>query len=334
MSDEAGNVYDKIFKENAERIFLPLVERHLGARIVAFSPWKEKLQTTLEREMDFFYRVRTDREEEFLLHLEFQLGEEAGMIYRKSEYHGIALRRMRMAIRHIVIYLGRARPRMPTRLPEEQVFRGFELVSLHHDFQAEDLLAEQAPEAILLAILAYYEEDRGEVILRVLLRRLRELSRDKSELSKYLSQLTMLSRLRNLQELTEKVIRDMPIEYDISTDYFYLKGVKQGIEQGIEQERRRREEIERMLEELRREVEEERRLMEAIEHQAEEERQRAEEERRQAEAIKRRLEEERRRMEAEKRLTALKMLRAGIHIDLIADFLNLPIEEIEMLGNE
>jgi regulator of replication initiation timing len=69
----------------------------------------------------------------------------------------------------------------------------------------------------------------------------------------------------------------MPIEYDITTDYFYLKGVKQGIEWSIERERRRREEIEQMLEELRRQVEEERWLMEAIEHRAEEERQRAEE---------------------------------------------------------
>ncbi len=53
-----GNLYDKIFKENAEAIFLPLVESRLGIKIKSFKPYKAKLQTTLEREMDFFYETK------------------------------------------------------------------------------------------------------------------------------------------------------------------------------------------------------------------------------------------------------------------------------------
>ena len=55
-----GNLYDKIFKEDAEAIFLPLIERRLGIKIKSFKPYTAKLQTTLEREMDFFYEVTTD----------------------------------------------------------------------------------------------------------------------------------------------------------------------------------------------------------------------------------------------------------------------------------
>jgi len=36
-----GNLYDKIFKENAERIFLPLIEATLDLRIIEFHPLKD-----------------------------------------------------------------------------------------------------------------------------------------------------------------------------------------------------------------------------------------------------------------------------------------------------
>ena len=42
-----GNVFDKIFRENAESIFLPLVEERLGIKIKTFVQMKEKRQTTL-----------------------------------------------------------------------------------------------------------------------------------------------------------------------------------------------------------------------------------------------------------------------------------------------
>lgn len=98
-----GNLYDKIFKEDAEAIFLPLDEQRLGIKIKSFKPFKAKLQTTLEREMDFFYDVEPEVGDPFLLHLEFQTEDEHDMLYRKAEYHGIALNLRKIEIRHIVI---------------------------------------------------------------------------------------------------------------------------------------------------------------------------------------------------------------------------------------
>ena len=51
-----GNAFDKIFKEIIEKIFRPLVEKKLGIKIVKATPLKEKMQTTIELEMDFFLR--------------------------------------------------------------------------------------------------------------------------------------------------------------------------------------------------------------------------------------------------------------------------------------
>ena len=52
-----GNIFDKILKENIEKIFRPLVEKRLGVKIVKATPLKEKMQTTVELEMDFFYKI-------------------------------------------------------------------------------------------------------------------------------------------------------------------------------------------------------------------------------------------------------------------------------------
>lgn len=38
-----GNLYDKIFKEDAEEIFLPLVEKTLGIKIKTFTPFKAEV---------------------------------------------------------------------------------------------------------------------------------------------------------------------------------------------------------------------------------------------------------------------------------------------------
>jgi hypothetical protein len=54
-------------------------------------------------------------------------------------------------------------------------------------------------------------------------------------MSKYISQLIVLSRLRKFESETIKIINEMPITYDIKTDYLFKQGIEQGIEQGSEQ---------------------------------------------------------------------------------------------------
>lgn len=236
ISVKEGNQYDKIFKENAESIFLPLIERTLNIRIKSFKPLTAKLQTTLEREMDFFYEIETDTDYQFLLHIEFQTESEPNMVYRNAEYHGIALNLKKMDIRHVVIYLGTSEPNMLTELPEEQVYRGFDLVNVHALDHAV-LLQSQIPDVVILAILANYPMDKAESVLRLILRQLKAVCQNPNELSKYINQLVVLSRLRKIEGLTIKITQDMPITYDIESDYLYKVGTEKGIERGIEKEK-------------------------------------------------------------------------------------------------
>ena len=228
-----GNAFDKIFKENAESIFIPIVEEYLGIKIKSFKHLKEKMQVTLEREMDFFYEVETEQGERLILHIEFQTEDDPEILYRKGEYHGIQLRRKKMTIRHLVIYLGKNKPTMPTKLPENEIYRGFDLINIH-EFNREKLLSSQIPGVIITAILTQYPEEQVESILRFIVMRLKIVCQNASELSKYLNQLVMLSRLRKIEELTIKITQEMPITYNIETDYLYQQGIEKGVKQGVE----------------------------------------------------------------------------------------------------
>ncbi len=90
--------YDKILKENITSLLLPLTEKYLNIKIIDSRELKDKLQTTIEKEPDFIRIVRTDTDEEFILHLEFQTQDEEGMIYRMQEYYGL-LRRKHQLVR-------------------------------------------------------------------------------------------------------------------------------------------------------------------------------------------------------------------------------------------
>lgn len=218
-----GNAFDKILRENIETIFRPLVEKRLGVKIVKAIPLKEKMQTTVELEMDFFYKIETDTAEIFILHLEFESGDNPIMIYRVGEYHGMSLKRYQLPIRHIVVYLGSKKPTMRTELNPEEIYSGFDLIDVQ-GLNTDELLSSQIPEVILTAVLTDYQPHETETILRKILENLKKVVKNKRVLKVYINQLVMLSRLRKIESLTIKITEDMPIHYDIETDSLYLKG--------------------------------------------------------------------------------------------------------------
>jgi hypothetical protein len=229
-----GNIYDKIFKEVVEKIFRPLIEERLGVKIAKSTPLKDKMQTTIEVEMDFFYLIETDTGERFILHLEFESGVNPDMVYRVGEYHGMALRREKLQIRHLVVYLGEAPPTMRTQLKPEEVYTGFDLLNVQ-GLDTNKLLSSQMPEVVIIAILSNYPKEEAETILRKIVINLKNLVKHKRTLKKYINQLMMLARLRKIEALAIKITEEMPVHYDIETDALYLKGTEKGTERGIEQ---------------------------------------------------------------------------------------------------
>ncbi len=231
-----GNVYDRIFKENAETIFIPLIERELKVQIKSFKPLPQKIAKTMEREMDFFYQILTQEEQTFLLHIEFQTRDDKTMLYRMAEYHGLAYRKYKLPIQHVVIYLGTGIPKMKTHVPPEETYTGFTLINLHA-LDTTALLSSQVPEVIVLALLSQYERERTESVLRLLITQLKTVCNSEEELTKYLTQLIILSRLRNLQDITTKIIETMPVSFDIRKDGLYKRGHQEGQNEGRNEEK-------------------------------------------------------------------------------------------------
>jgi predicted transposase YdaD len=252
--------YDKILRENIATVFLPLAEKYLGIRIVRSEELKDKLQTTIEKETDFIRIVETETGDKFILHLEFQSVDEEGMIYRMQEYYGLLRRKYQLPVKQFVIYLGQKASKMQSRLAPEEVFTGFTLQSLR-DYDYQSLLASDVPEEIILTILSDFGEKRPDEVLKDILGKLKSISREEITLRKYIRQLSVLARLRNLTKETQKQVTDMGLLYDITKDYLYQegltkgreegieRGIEKGIEKGIEQgsERARREMIIEML---------------------------------------------------------------------------------------
>jgi hypothetical protein len=232
--EKEGNLYDKIFKENAESIFLPLIEQSMGIKISSYKILKDKLQTTIEREMDFFYEIHSDKNDRFLLHLEFQTKNDKDMIYRMAEYHGIAFRKRKLPIKHFVINLGTEYFNQKNYLDKNELFEGFVIINIF-SLNTEQLLKSQIPEVVLLAVLSNYPKEQSERILRLLIERLKQIAKSEHDFSKYLNQLLILSRLRKVEDLTIKINNDMPITIEVEKDFLYKQGIEKGIEKGIEQ---------------------------------------------------------------------------------------------------
>ncbi len=231
VDNKKGNIYDRIFKENAHELFLPLVEKKLEITIISYEAIPEKIQKTTEREADFLYKVKTKKDKIFLLHVEFQNKNDPKMLRRMSEYHGLFHRKYDLPIHHVVIYLGKRKPTMRNRMKEEELFRGFDLISVY-DMDPKEFLSSQVPSVIMLALLTKFEVEKTETILRFLLSNIKKHAKQEKDLKKYLEQLLILSRIRNLEKITEKIIDDMPITYDVEKDGLYKKGLLKGIERG------------------------------------------------------------------------------------------------------
>ncbi len=222
----------KILKENIETIFLPFVQKFLNVKIKQVDVLDAKIQSTIERENDFIRLIHTESDERFILHLEFQTSNEKDMIFRMKEYDAVIQRKHKLEIRHFLIFLSDKPMTMRTELDEKEVFRKFDVINFFAvDFN--EMLSSQIPEEIMLAILCDYKGEQPEKIIRLIVQKLIATSRNKTDLQKFIKQLSILSRLRKLEEQTDKTFKDMPINYNIATDYLYNKGKTEGKVEGM-----------------------------------------------------------------------------------------------------
>jgi len=193
MKSEA-NRYDKIFKENLESVTLALVEKVLHIAVASYEKLPLELQRTLKRKPDQLLRITDKQGHTFLLHLEFQLADEADMVERMLEYRGILRRKYSLPVRQYVLFLSDTVPTMPTRLEEDGLAFSFELVRLSQvDYQL--FLSSDKADEVVFAVLGNLGSARPELAAAKIIERLKQTSADKTQLSRHLQQLRILANL-------------------------------------------------------------------------------------------------------------------------------------------
>lgn len=91
------------------------------------------------------------------------------------------------------------------------------------------------PEEVILAILANFKEEQSEVIIQSVLLRLQKVCKNRNQLKKITSHLTILSKLRNLEMQTVKKIKNMTQLFDIRTSILFQEGHIEGLDSGRSQ---------------------------------------------------------------------------------------------------
>jgi hypothetical protein len=232
-TSKQGNLYDKIVKENLDEVFIPFIIKKLGIDVVVEEILPDKLFTTEEREMDLLLKLRDTNGNVFLLHVEFQSKPDYEMIWRMIEYHGLITRKYKLRVEHIVIDLDDGNSNIKTVLDDEFQFKGFQILKLH-DIDYTQMIASQVPAEVILAILGNFGNKKPEIIIRAIAKRLKEVSKSDAELKKYVAQLNVLARLRNLQNLITQTISTMPIVFDIENDSLVKEGISRKDRRNIE----------------------------------------------------------------------------------------------------
>ncbi len=233
---EEGNKYDKIFKENLRELTPALLKVVLKMEGYRLEPLPQiKLQTTIEKEPDFL-QIIFDKESPNgrLLHIEFEGQDEKITDWRMEEYAGIEGKVYQKKVEQHLIYLGEGRPKnIKGEIPHKFYTFRFK-VHFISELSFKEFLYGETPHEVIFAILADPVGFSVEEVIIFILERLVQLTGKNIAIRKFIKQLIMLSRKRNLQDQTIKKAKIMVGYKDIEDDVVYHIGLEKGIEKGEE----------------------------------------------------------------------------------------------------
>ena len=234
---EEGNLYDKIFKENVDATIDSFIHKILKINIKESEKIVLKLQRTKEREADFLKIVTNDKQEKFILHIEYQVANESEMVHRMIDYWNLLVRKYNLRVEQYVIFLGDEKPTMRVKVDYPNMKFHYRLINFKElDYQL--FLKSDVPEEMILAILGNFRNDTPSNIVLKVVRRIEQSEPQTLEKQKIFQQLLVLGRLRklelNIQEIMDSISQYIKIEEDV----LFLKGIEKGVESTLENKNR------------------------------------------------------------------------------------------------
>ena len=225
-----GNIYDKMIKENLEKSIKTIVRDIGGIQFVKVQPLPTKMQHTKERDPDELSLIWLPDGKQNILHAEAHLKDENDVNLRMCDYH-IMLKRSKhkkIPIIHIVIYMGTEDPKHIRGFWQSECMTFHYKVIILKDIPYEIFLQATNPETVVFSILADFHEEDPEIVGKKISERIKTLAESDSAREKYYTQLRVLSKIRKLQPIIEKVMANIFKLIDISDDPLYVKGINEG----------------------------------------------------------------------------------------------------------
>ncbi|NQX38163.1 hypothetical protein SAMN05421820_101172 [Pedobacter steynii] len=221
--------YDKIIKENMNGAMPDILSGVLGIQAAKAEDLAERIQHTKERIPDQLKKITDDSGETFVLHIEWQLKNDAEMIDRMLEYRAMLRRKYRINIRQYVFFMGQMASTMVDSIEERDLKFSYRLIVLYKiDYKL--FLASEKPEQKILAVLGNFNFEAPEVVLRKIIEGIKAKAEGGLAEQRYLNQLRVLVQLRNLETQFNHVMEPASTVFKEERDPYYIKGFKKGAE--------------------------------------------------------------------------------------------------------
>ena len=169
--------------------------------------------------------------ERFILHVEIQNANDATMPVRMLRYlSDILMMYPDEPIYQYLVYIGKHRLTMPDNLLRPQLTYHYQTLDMHN-VDCSLMLAQDTPEALVLAILCDFKERPTQQVVNYIVLRLRELTGENEQ--RFRNYYEMLETLGDNRDLHAHLVeaKNMLTQVDITRFSTYRWGLEAGIQQ-------------------------------------------------------------------------------------------------------
>jgi len=230
---------DIISRDMLKRLTTDLAHYLLGLNAETVELLETQNQRIEDRRADLVARMRQADGEEFLLHIEIANNNTRDMPLRMLRYYtDIRLAGHDGPIRQFLIYIGADPLTMPAGLDEPGLLDDYRygLIDMHR-VDCAGLLAQDNPDALILAVLCDFGDRRPQEVITYIVHRLRKLlGADERGFREHITMLEILSKNRDLQAQVKEA-EHMLTEIDVERLPSFAIGFERGEEKGKEEGR-------------------------------------------------------------------------------------------------
>ena len=209
--------FDNVVKKKFSRVYQSIIHKLLGLDIKNTLKIPTSFSRTKEKRSDFAFKVSSPNKAPEIVHIEFQSDNDKNMDKRELGYYLDFYWEYNMEIVQYVIYLGKGTPTMPMEIKHPKLNFSYTVIAMN-EIDVDLFLNSDNPHEIVLAVLCKYTRRQAPKIIKQILQKLREKTKNERELHEHVTDLEILSNLRNLQRQTKKELEKMPIIYDLRKD--------------------------------------------------------------------------------------------------------------------